>query len=750
MPKVDLRSVAGQFGPSFQPVLRAAASFWRTRSSGRAEGADAPHILVELLTQDVRVSLRSLSIAGSLSVATGARIVAVVGSEPQWEERVWTGYDAAMLRDLALAYGAVDVVDLRHVLPQVTQGRDHLEVDGAQVPLAGEPALDPAHFAQILDATGARIRGVPGMTDTMRADDAHARLTDYSTAGTRIWEALIAHTSPVAFVTSHVDYAQWAPASIATGRSGVPTVHVQSTGGLKAYRGIDPADRGDSYRHELTRSLGAFFEDQLWSRRESLRPAAELVAWRARRNLGVPSWWRSDSEDDEVAYLTSDERLAVRQWAADRLGLPAGRPVVVVFNHAVSDALGGNREIFDSLADWFEQTADYAAVHPEVTWLLLDHPKQHLYDTTGFFEGVADRLGHHTHLHFAPSPTLSKNELWSLADLVVTVRGSVSNEYPAYGVPAVQAGWSEWSHCGFTMRADDRAQYWQLLADTTAALVRGDELITDDQVDRARLWMWFYRSGSDVATGLVPHWKQGISAQLHTQLSIAMNSVEGDADPLFTSVARWWSDSRPQPALLRASADEVAASVRMTGDRPAYRLLTSLDEPPGALADGERIESGADPRLALLKGCHRSWAMVARIWKSDATLGVRLTTSGGARILTLAAQVDATAEQWWSREHPDEEGGSERTLALCVGGRPRGRLTLAPDTPADEAVVDVRLEPTDVGPSGLVVLDIAADPASALPDPLVGVRIDAVSVEAAPVMRTSERWSHTLRRRRTG
>ncbi|MBO1756156.1 hypothetical protein [Allobranchiibius sp. CTAmp26] len=726
MPQVDLRSVAGQFGPSFDPVLGAARSFWCTRTSGRAEGVDAPHILVELLTQDIRVSLRSLSVAGSLSVATGARIVAVVGSEPQWEARVWTGYDAATLRDLALAYGAVDVVDLRRVLPQVIHGRDRLDVDGAQVPLADAPALDRAHLAQILDATGARIRGVPRMTDTMRADEAHARLTDYSTAGTRIWEALIAHTAPIAFVTSHVDYAQWAPASIAAGRSGVPTVHVQSTGGLKAYWGIDPADREDGYRQELTRSLGAFFEDELWSRRESLRPAAELVAWRARRNLGAPSWWRSDGEDDEVAYLTAGERLAVRQWAADRLGLPAGRPVVVVFNHAVSDALGGNKEIFDSLADWFEQTADFAAAHPEVTWLLLDHPKQHLYDTTGFFEGVAERLGHHAHLRFAPSSTLTKNELWSLADLVVTVRGSVSSEFPAYGIPAVQAGWTEWSHCGFTMRADDRAQYWQVLADAAAALVRGDDLITDDQVERARLWMWFYRSGSDVSTGLVPHWEQGIGERLHRQLTIAMNCVEGDADALFTTVARWWS--HPRPALLRASIDDVAASMRTVARRPDYRLLTSFDEPPESLADGERIETDSDPRLALLTGWRRSAGMVARAGKSNATLGVRLSPSGGSRTLTFTARIDATSEQWWSPEHPAEYGGSTRTLLLCVGGRPRGRFTLRPDTPADEAVV--RLAPSDIGPSGLVVLDIAADPASVLPDPLLGVRIDLIQVDA--------------------
>lgn len=740
MPQVDLRSVAGQFGPTFLPVLRSADTFWASHLSGLSQDGSAPHILVELLTQDLRVNLRSLSLAASLSTATGARIIAVVGAEPQWAQRVWTGYDAAMLRDMARAWGAVDVVDLSEAVAAVSAGSAALDVDGVHVEVAAEARLEAAYFERILNATGARIRGVPAMTDSMRADEAHARLVEHSTATTRVWESLIANTAPIAFVTSHVDYAQWAPASIAAGRAGVPTLHVQSTGGMKAYWGIDPGRLGDTYRQELTRTLGVFFEDELWSRRDALRPAAELVAWRARRNLGVPSWWRAASEDDEVAYVTAEERLAVRDWAARRLRLPPERPLVLVFNHAVSDALGANHEIFGSLAEWFERTAEYAAEHPEVTWLLLDHPKQHLYDTTGFFEQVAGRLGDHEHLRFIASSDLSKNELWSLADLVVTVRGSVSNEYPAYGTPALQAGWSEWSHCGFLMRADGQEEYWRLLGDSTQALLRGEDLITDDQVERARLWMWFYRSGADVSSGLVPPWKQGISAQLHTQLGIAMNSVEADADPLFTSVARWWP--APGPALLRAGLDDVAASERITRARPSYRLLTSLDAPPSAVAIGDQITTGADTRLALLRGWHRSWAMVARAWKPEASLAVRLVPGSSPRVLTVVLKVDKVSDQWWVTEHPEQDPDRERAVQVCVSGEPRARLLLRTASSGQDVVmIRVRLSPGDLGSSGLVVLDLQAHSTSTLPDPVIGVRMESITVADDP-----GGWSRGLRR----
>ena len=40
--------------------------------------------------------------------------------------------------------------------------------------------------------------------------------------------------------------------------------------------------------------------------------------------------------------------------------MPA-KPVVSVFNHAVSDALGTNVEAFADLGEWFEETAEIAA-----------------------------------------------------------------------------------------------------------------------------------------------------------------------------------------------------------------------------------------------------------------------------------------------------------------------------------------------------------------------------------------------------
>jgi hypothetical protein len=139
--------------------------------------------------------------------------------------------------------------------------------------------------------------------------------------------------------------------------------------------------------------------------------------------------------------------------------------------------------------------------------------------------------------------------LWSMTELGVTVRGSVGNELPAYGIPAIQAGWSEWSACGIAGVAADRDDYWRLLDTASAGLVRGDRLVTDEQVERARLWHWFYRAGNDVASPLVPHWDVGAGDQLLRVVRVAMTGMETDADPVFAATRRMWE--RREPFLTR-------------------------------------------------------------------------------------------------------------------------------------------------------------------------------------------------------
>jgi hypothetical protein len=535
---------------TFDRFLDVADVFWRNNTLPRGDG-DAV-ILTEALHQDIRVTLRNLSVANALRRIFPASVAVVTGTDDDWYGALWSGFDTSLVDRLAGAYGAGHVLDIHELVSRriATGGRDEPELVVAGRRIADvAPGIPPCDLDAIVEATACRLLRVPRLTAADRAGAAYARVRRRSVEISRCYDALFTTLRPAALITSHVDYNQWGLGVEAAIRHGVPVIHVQSTGTLKAYALFPSQRRGaPTFRAELTHQIGEFFDKHVYGNRAQIRRSAELISWRAKGNLGRPSWWRAgNSADFEVR--TAAERHSLRPHGLDRFGFDRDRPVVAVFNHAVSDALGTNVEFFDDLAGWFEETAAYAADRTDASWIFLDHPSQALYDTTRFFERVAARHAVHRHMAFRRSRALSKNMLWSLTDLGITVRGSVSNELPAYGLPTLQAGWSEWSACGLSAVATSREDYWLRLDRAITGIAAGVPQLEPDQVERARLWHWLYRSGADVSTQLVQHWEAKASDDLMLRIQDAMAHVESDGDPLFASVRRMWT--RREPMLTR-------------------------------------------------------------------------------------------------------------------------------------------------------------------------------------------------------
>jgi hypothetical protein len=545
-----------KLGASFDRFCEVAQQFWLTNTLPSGDAT----ILVELMTEDIRVGIRSLTIANAIRRVTPARVVIVLGADSDWLSFQWTYYDKELLTKLAHAYGADDVIDIHEIVDERVHGvRRDFEVAGTVIPGDVRSGIDPETLEDVVEATTARVARVPRVTDDEAEKAAEVRLR--SVEFSDVYDGLLQHLNPVAVVTSHVDYNHWGLAVESAMRFEVPVIHVQTTGGLKAYM-LGPERRTEgTFREHLTREIGQFFEDNLWANRDLLRRSAELTAWRAKSNLGRPSWWRGGGVVSSLELTNPVERADLRKHAMQRLGFDESKPVVVVFNHAVSDALGTNREIFDDLADWFERTAEHAAQDTRVNWLFQDHPAQFLYDVTGFFDTVKERWADHPHLQFRRSFDLSKNIIWSLVDLGVTVRGSVSAELPVYGVPALQAGWSEWSQCGFSMVAQDRGEYWRLLDESIEKLLSDSSPITEEQVERARLWQWFYRGGGDVASMLVQHWDMGQNDSLIRALTVAMRHVESDGEAALQATQRMWT--RKEPILTRFDFTDGAERLAM-------------------------------------------------------------------------------------------------------------------------------------------------------------------------------------------
>ena len=512
-----------------QWFLESATVYWE---KNLPRPADDAVVVVEAFHQDIRVNLRNLAFANAIRKLHPARMVVLTGVEDAWMRTLWSGFDVGIVRKVAEAFAASEVIDVWE------------RVRGGQT---GTP-IDEATLVAYTDATYCRLAKVPSLPADHATRPDYQQRRQYATRLSGLYEELM-QRNVVALVTSHVDYDQWGLAVESARRAGIPIIHTQQTGCLKAYGLYPETDtHTGTFREELTRQIGEVFETQVWPRQEELRPGAELVAWRAKVNLGRPSWWRG-GVTASVDLNNPAERARLRTHVVDRLGFDPARPIVTVFNHAVSDALGTNRELFPSLADWFADTAAHAAENTDAQWLFLDHPSQALYDSTGFFDSVAAKYKRVKHMAFRPSATLSKNALWSLTDLGVTVRGSVSNELPAYGIPVIQAGWSEWSSCGLSTVVEDQDAYWKTLEQSIAAIRDGVELVSEEQVRRARLWLWLYRSGTDVVTPNVPQWEVWPADTLLKTMRATFRHIEADADPLFSSVRRMWT--RREPMLTR-------------------------------------------------------------------------------------------------------------------------------------------------------------------------------------------------------
>ncbi|MFM6852190.1 MAG: hypothetical protein ACKOVB_24125, partial [Terrabacter sp.] len=347
-----------------------------------------------------------------------------------------------------------------------------------------------------------------------------------------------------------------------------------------------------------------------------------------------------------------------------------------------------------------------------------------------------------------------RNSLWSITDLAVTVRGSVSAEFPAYGIPALQAGWSEWSHLGFSRRADSPDDYCSALEACVRDLVAGVALITPEQVRRARLWLWFYRSGADVTTPLVPHWEVGQGEALHQLVTTSMNHVEDDADPAYVSMRRLWE--RRDPVLTRMdlgldSSALAASHALLSSDAPfgAVGLDTAHDE-LAPHSDASRISSGQSPHLRMVEGFVRGSAIVGRASQAEAVLVLDTGPPAVGRQVTLELALDAESSVWWGKRssptfrHLDATRMGRRIQVGFAGGSwidvdlsPAG---VQPGRPITTSMVTVPI-PADSSRLANVVIRSCPDRrGGTIPQSAIGVRVNWMAIRTdaiAPSRRPS-------------
>jgi hypothetical protein len=181
------------------------------------------------------------------------------------------------------------------------------------------------------------------------------------------------------------------------------------------------------------------------------------------------------------AGLQAGKQIKSADTVRAQLGLDPSKKTAVVFSHVLWDAnMFYGDDLFDDQETWLVETVRAAVANPRVNWIVKLHPanayKAHdpaqLNDEIAIREAIGDLPPHVTLLR--PETDVNTYSLFELADVGVTIRGTIGMELPCFGVPMLTAGTGRYSGMGFTLDSTSAAEYLERLA-TVEEIVPLDE-----------------------------------------------------------------------------------------------------------------------------------------------------------------------------------------------------------------------------------------------------------------------------------
>ena len=149
----------------YDRFLAVAGVYWahnvRTPPTGDAPGA----ILVEALHQDIRVTLRNLTVANALRRIVPARLILYTGTDQYWDRALWTRFDVSLVERLGKAYGADAVIDVHRIVDERIAGTTgELRVAGRLIGPSNQPPISDTELAENIYATTCRLLRVPRLS----------------------------------------------------------------------------------------------------------------------------------------------------------------------------------------------------------------------------------------------------------------------------------------------------------------------------------------------------------------------------------------------------------------------------------------------------------------------------------------------------------------------------------------------------------------------------------------------------------
>lgn len=156
-----------------------------------------------------------------------------------------------------------------------------------------------------------------------------------------------------------------------------------------------------------------------------------------------------------------------------------------------------------------------------------------------------------------------------------------------------------------------------------------------------------------------------------------------------------------------------------------------------------RLTGGASPEVVVMDGFVRGTGIVGRSNATAGLIGVKVDSGGRDLRVRLEISVDDATVKWWRKRTPKEEHERSpyqgRLFHVSSQGEDKGALYLA-RRPLDgagptRAHLEFTLRGDQVDPEGLVMIGVDGIevPAcsSLLPNPVLGIRVDAIDLDVA-------------------
>ena len=201
--------------------------------------------------------------------------------------------------------------------------------------------------------------------------------------------------------------------------------------------------------------------------------------------------------------FSSEKKAFSRKLFSEKVGTDNDKPYVFLMCHQFSDAPHCDYRdmIHHDYYDWLEDTLSIVSNIEGVNWVVKPHPEDKYYSKKDCAVELTEKfMERFDNIYLCPTE-INTRSLLEIADIVVTVRGSATIEFPAHGIPCITTGAGKSCHpeLGFTISPSTRSEYVDTLKN-----IRSIKKLSQEQIEKALVCCYCFQYLSRVESVYLP------------------------------------------------------------------------------------------------------------------------------------------------------------------------------------------------------------------------------------------------------